>query len=247
MTRRKEQNSGGDIISSLKSRLADAREDEVFSRQEIAALLSAYAALEKRLNRIIKISDKYQFESREIKEKFEREAKIDYLTGLVNRREMYRLLQAEIARVSRHGGRLAVIMFDYDNFKGINDSHGHEAGDLILQHGSSLLHQILRQEDTCGRWGGEEFIIIQPGTSKSGLLRSAERLRLVFEQHPFQYKESKITATISLGVAVHQPGESAQELLFRADESLYDAKKQGRNKVGPCSDAACGKNTAGQA
>ncbi len=70
MTRRKEQNSGGDIISSLKSRLADAREDEVFSRQEIAALLSAYAALEKRLNRIIKISDKYQFESREIKEKF---------------------------------------------------------------------------------------------------------------------------------------------------------------------------------
>ncbi len=201
-------------------------------RGDLHRLLEKYILLEKRQRRIARISDKYQYEIKEIKEKFERESKIDYLTGLANRREMYRVMQAEIARVSRYGGNLSLIMFDYDNFKSINDTHGHEAGDMILQHGTSLLLEVLRQEDTLGRWGGEEFMLIQPGNSREGVVHSAERLRLIIEQHPLQYKTVTIGATISLGIAMYHPGESLDDLVSRVDSSLYHAKRQGKNQVG---------------
>ncbi len=202
-------------------------------RGDLLRLLEKYILLEKRQRRIARISDKYQFEIKEIKEKFEREARIDYLTGLANRREMYRVMQAEIARVGRHGGCLSLIMFDYDNFKSINDTHGHEAGDLILQHGARLLLEVLRQEDTCARWGGEEFMLIQPGSSRDGVLKSAERLRLIIEQHPLPYKGVRIDTAISLGVALYKEGESLNDFIFRVDSSLYSAKKNGKNQVGP--------------
>ncbi len=207
--------------------------DDTPLRGDLLRLLEKYILSEKRQRRIARISDKYHSEIREIKEKFEREARIDYLTGLANRREMYRVMQAEIARTSRHGGNIALIMFDYDDFKSINDIYGHEAGDLTLQHGTQLLTEVLRQEDTCARWGGEEFMLIQPGNDREGVLRSAERLRMVIEQHPLQYKNIKIEATISIGVALHNPGESLNSFIYRVDSSLYGAKKQGKNRVGP--------------
>jgi len=202
-------------------------------RGDLLRLLEKYILLEKRQRRIVRISDKYHCEVKEIKEKFEHEARIDYLTGLANRREMYRVMHAEIARTKRHGGNISLIMFDYDNFKSINDAYGHEAGDLILQHGAQLLSKVLRQEDTCARWGGEEFMLIQPGNDRDGLLRSAERLRLTIEQHPLKYKGITIETTISVGVALYNSGESLNNLIFRVDSSLYGAKKSGKNQVGP--------------
>lgn len=221
------------VISHNMSILNNRHFNDTPLRGDLLRLLEKYILLEKRQRRIVHISDKYQFDIKEIKEKFEHEARIDYLTGLANRREMYRVLRAEIARINRQGGKLALIMFDYDNFKGINDTHGHQAGDRVLQHGTNLLSEVLRQEDTFARWGGEEFILIQPGNSKAGVLLSAERLRLIIEQHPVEYKGIKIETTISLGVAFYRPAESVDDLMFRVDESLNSAKKKGKNKVGP--------------
>jgi len=207
---------------------------------DLARLLEKYVLLERRMKRISRISDKYQAEFLEIKQLLEREARIDHLTGLANRREMYRILQAEIARISRQGGTLALIMFDFDNFKNINDTYGHEAGDLTLQHGARLVCGVLRQEDTCARWGGEEFMIVQPGNHREGALLSAERLRQAIESTPVLHNGAAIGTTVSLGVALHRPGDSLAEFIARADKSLYQAKDSGKNRVGPLEDMTLG-------
>lgn len=209
-------------------------------RNDLVRLLEKYVLLERRMKRITRISDKYQAEFLEIKQRLEREARIDHLTGLANRREMYRFLQAELARISRHGGTMALIMFDFDNFKSINDNYGHEAGDLTLQHGAQLVRGVLRQEDTCARWGGEEFMIAQPGNHRDGALLSAERLRQAFEANRILHNGMAIGVTVSLGVALHRPGDSLAEFIARADKSLYRAKETGKNRVGPLEDVTLG-------
>ncbi len=209
-------------------------------RDELVRLLERYVLLERRMKHITRISDKYQAESLEIRQQLEREARVDYLTGLANRREMYRVLQAEIARISRHGGALALIIFDFDNFKKINDTYGHEAGDLTLQHGARLVRDVLRQEDNCARWGGEEFLIAQPGNHREGVLLSAERLRRALEANPVLHGNLKIHVTVSLGVALYRPGDTLAECIARADASLYQAKESGRNSIGPLDDELLG-------
>jgi len=221
------------VISHYLSIISNKHFNETPLRADLLRLLEKYILLQRRQLRIARISDKYQAEVREIKEKFENEARIDHLTGLSNRRDMFRVMHAELARTNRHGGILSLIMFDFDDFKNINDIHGHEAGDLTLQHCACLLRDVLRCEDTVARWGGEEFMLIQPGASRDGVFRAAERLRLLIEQSPLDYKGTKIEPTISVGVALYRPGESLNELLYRVDSSLYGAKKQGKNQVGP--------------
>lgn len=229
------------VISQYIGIVNNRHFDNTPLRGDLLRLLEKYILLERRQRRIARISDMYQAEIKEIKEKAEREARVDYLTGLANRRDMYRVMDAEIARITRHGGTLGLIMFDFDDFKRINDVYGHEAGDLTLQHGARLLLDILRREDTCARWGGEEFMLIQPGGSREGVLCSAERLRSIIEQKPLRYKKRKIQTTVSLGVALYRPNEALSDLIYRVDASLYAAKKQGKNRVGPLDEEAAGK------
>ncbi len=221
------------VISHYLNIISNKHFNDTPLRADLLRLLEKYILLQRRQLRIARISDKYQAEVKEIKEKFEKEARIDHLTGLSNRRDMFRVMHAEIARINRRGGILSLIMFDFDDFKSINDMHGHEAGDLTLQYCACLLRDVLRCDDTAARWGGEEFMLIQSGTSRDGVFRSAERLRQLIEQSPLYYKGTKIEPTISLGVALYRPGEPLNELLHRVDSSLYGAKKQGKNQVGP--------------
>lgn len=229
------------VISQYIGIVNNRHFDKTPLRGDLLRLLEKYILLDRRQRRIARISDMYQADIKEIKEKAEREARVDYLTGLANRREIYRIMDAEIARIGRYGGTLGLIMFDFDDFKEVNDIYGHEAGDLTLQHIARLLLDVLRREDTCARWGGEEFMLIQPGSSREGVLRSAERLRLVVEQNPLRYKKRKIKMTVSLGVALYRPNEPLSNLIYRVDASLYAAKKQGKNSVGPLDDEAGGK------
>jgi diguanylate cyclase (GGDEF)-like protein len=185
------------------------------------------------MQRIVRISDKYQSELHEIREKFEQEAKLDYLTGLANRREMYRILETEIKRIDRYGGTFSLILFDFDQFKDTNDKYGHEVGDKILQKASILIQEKLRQQDVCARWGGEEFLVIQPEGSAEGVFHCAERLRKALVDNPLMYGSVKINISISLGIALYRKGESLEECLLRADKSLYAAKAGGRNRTGP--------------
>jgi diguanylate cyclase (GGDEF)-like protein len=155
------------------------------------------------------------------------EARIDSLTGLANRRALEEILAAEISRADRFAHQLAVVLLDLDRFKEINDSFGHAAGDVMLRAVSRLLTSLARQGDTVARWGGEEFVVVLPETDLAGAQRFAERLRRTIEAHAV----GEMKTSASCGVATMLPEDSVEELIGAADQALYQAKSNGRNRT----------------
>jgi diguanylate cyclase (GGDEF)-like protein len=155
------------------------------------------------------------------------EARIDSLTGLSNRRAVEEILAAEISRADRFAHQLAVVLLDLDHFKEINDSFGHAAGDVMLRAVSRLLTSLARQGDTVARWGGEEFVVVLPETDLAGAQRFAERLRRTIEAHAV----GEMHTSASCGVATMLPEDTVEELLGAADQALYQAKSNGRNRT----------------
>ena len=158
-------------------------------------------------------------------------ARIDELTGLYNRRGMKEQLQKEISRSTRTGRPFTVAMGDIDHFKNINDTYGHHCGDYVLAALSGLLKSTMRSHDLLSRWGGEEFLILLPDTDLEYGKIIAERLRQVIEQHYFEYEGKSIQLTMSFGIHAPKVTNEIEALIKEADESLYEAKKQGRNRV----------------
>ncbi|WP_161635984.1 sensor domain-containing diguanylate cyclase [Desulfonatronovibrio hydrogenovorans] len=160
-------------------------------------------------------------------------ATTDELTGLWNRRYFMQALNREMERAGRYDQRFSLLMLDIDHFKKINDQYGHAAGDQVLEHLAGILKASLRQVDVPGRLGGEEFAIILPQTDQDGAYRTAERLRTALEQALVIYDDKEeIKFTVSVGLAVHQPGVTDQDQLLKmADQALYRAKEQGRNQT----------------
>lgn len=155
-------------------------------------------------------------------------AKTDALTGIYNRLKLDELLKNEIERTRRYGRDLAISLLDIDHFKQINDRHGHLIGDQVLKDMVDLIANRLRKTDLFGRWGGEEFLIIFPETSLENAASLANELRQAIESHKFSIISS---LTASFGVSIYKPGETASSLLTRVDHALYEAKRNGRNKV----------------
>jgi diguanylate cyclase (GGDEF)-like protein len=155
------------------------------------------------------------------------EARIDALTGLANRRALEEILAAEISRAHRFAHQLAVVLLDLDRFKEINDSFGHGAGDVMLRAVSRLLTSLARQGDTVARWGGEEFVVVLPETDLVGAQRFAERLRRTIEAHSV----GDMKTSASCGVATMLPEDNVDALLGAADQALYQAKSNGRNRT----------------
>ena len=155
------------------------------------------------------------------------EARIDALTGLANRRALEEILAAEISRAQRFEHQLAVVLLDLDRFKEINDSFGHAAGDVMLREVSRLLTSLARQGDSVARWGGEEFVVALPETDLPGAIRFAERLRRTIETHSV----GEMQTSASCGVATMLPEDTVEALLGAADQALYQAKANGRNRT----------------
>jgi diguanylate cyclase (GGDEF)-like protein len=157
----------------------------------------------------------------------------DPLTGLYNRRYLLDLLPREVQRARRNGTRLAVIMVDVDHFKRINDSFGHQAGDLVLRALGALLKERIRATDTACRYGGEEFLLVLPEAALEGARRRAEAIREAVQALRLAKLEQPLgPITASLGVAVFPDhARDGDSLLRLADESLYEAKTAGRNRV----------------
>ncbi|HJQ75189.1 MAG TPA: GGDEF domain-containing protein [Gaiellaceae bacterium] len=155
------------------------------------------------------------------------EARIDALTGLANRRALEEILAAEISRAQRFAHQLAVVVLDLDRFKEINDSFGHGAGDVMLRAVSRLLTSLARQGDSVARWGGEEFVVVLPETDLAGAQRFAERLRRTIEAHAV----GEMRTSASCGVAPMLPEDTVEALLGAADQALYQAKSNGRNRT----------------
>jgi diguanylate cyclase (GGDEF)-like protein len=167
------------------------------------------------------------------------QALVDGLTGLANRRSCEDTLAAELSRAERYPAPLAVVLADLDDFKDVNDRFGHQAGDVVLREFAALLRENLRDIDLAGRWGGEEFLLLLPGTDLEGAARVAERVRQALHHRILLSVEGEpIPVTASFGVAEYPAADSAPALFAAADAALYEAKRQGKNRVSAASEHA---------
>jgi diguanylate cyclase (GGDEF)-like protein len=192
--------------------------DFSLEQRRIAASLVAHAAIaleNARLHRIVT-----------------RQALVDMLTGLANRRQCEDALAGELLRAERFGGSVAFVLADLDSFKSINDRFGHPVGDTVLGEFADTLRECVREIDVPARWGGEEFAIVLPGTDLEGASQLAERIRTALEQRTILAPDgTRIQVTVSLGVAAFPEGAGTENLVAAADGALYEAKRAGKNKV----------------
>jgi len=162
-------------------------------------------------------------------ETISRIARTDELTGLHNRRSFNENLTLAFSAARRHGHPLSLISIDLDHFKNVNDTFGHDVGDLVLKEFSVLLQEIVRIEDIASRWGGEEFIVLLPNTPSEAAAIMAERIRHTLEQQ--SSSASPLALTASFGVTQLNAEDDRDELIRRVDKALYTAKRNGRNRV----------------
>jgi diguanylate cyclase (GGDEF)-like protein/PAS domain S-box-containing protein len=172
-------------------------------------------------------------EHHKTREELERQAQLDYLTGLANRRHFLALAEMALAGAVRYGRALSVLMLDIDHFKAINDSQGHAVGDLVLQKLGEICRLNLRKMDLIGRWGGEEFAVLLPETDGQAAFEGSERLRQALAAGELALPSGRVLQfTVSIGLATLATDEASVETLIeRADQALYMAKREGRNRV----------------
>jgi diguanylate cyclase (GGDEF)-like protein len=164
---------------------------------------------------------------KQLNELLERRATTDMLTGTYNRLRFNEFLDRQISEVKRYPHPFALIMFDVDYFKKINDTYGHHAGDEVLRDLAKVLSANIRETDVFARWGGEEFMILSSYADMEHAARLAEKLRRAVEAHDF----GKAKVTCSFGVAQFDAQDTAESLVARVDKALYQAKAEGRNRV----------------
>lgn len=165
-------------------------------------------------------------------EKLEVQAMTDYLTTLYNRAAILKLGEAELKRARRHAYPVGVVMCDIDHFKIVNDTYGHDAGDVTLKTISDIIRSNIRLSDLVGRFGGEEFLLIIPDITQLNLLQLLNKIRLLIEEHTIQYGKHEIKVTLSFGVDLIGPDSyHLTDAIKSADEALYMAKANGRNRV----------------
>ena len=166
----------------------------------------------------------------EAKLKAENLSRFDALTGVLSRRAILDAIDDEVDRAKRNGHALTCLMLDLDHFKTINDTHGHQFGDIALHRVAQVVSELCRTNDRLGRYGGEEFLMILPDTRIDGAIRLAERVRLAVAETHLDRLEERIT--LSIGVSEWHPDErSSKTLIARADRALLEAKAAGRNHV----------------
>ncbi len=170
-------------------------------------------------------------EEKKLEAKLHAMATTDPLTGLKNRRNLMEIGEKEIKHAVRYKHDLSVLFFDIDHFKNINDSWGHSAGDKVLVETTQACTEQIRESDTMGRYGGEEFVIILPETSYSAAVNVAEKLRCSIAQRTISFEGRDINVTASFGVAAFNGDETLYELINRADQLCYKAKARGRDCV----------------
>lgn len=200
---------------TIQTEALQSRDEMLAARQEAQAAESRIHALESQLAEVSAL------------------ASHDQLTNSLNRRGLDDAFEREQARADRHGTSLSVAMLDIDDFKKLNDTHGHDAGDEALIHVVRIIKDTLRSMDIIGRFGGEEFVVILPDTPLHEGLAVISRLQKELTKRIFMYDNQKLFITFSAGVATREPNENLQETIKRADAAMYKAKKFGKNRVMP--------------
>jgi diguanylate cyclase len=197
----------------VQSEALKARDKMVLARQEV----------QDAENRIHTLEAKLQHLSELVRE--------DQLTGSLNRRGLDDVFERETARSDRRGTPLCIAILDLDDFKKLNDTYGHIAGDAALKHLVKIVKDTLRSMDVIARFGGEEFLILMPETSVEAAASTMTRLQRELTKHFFLHDNEKVLITFSAGVALRRPNEEQTELVKRADKAMYTAKQTGKNRV----------------
>jgi len=205
-----------------------------FNKTEVIARVKNHIELKKSKEKIEQYALELERKNQELQqllEKVEQVAMTDFLTGIPNRRFAINIMNEELSRISRSGDSFSLLMVDVDNFKNINDFYGHECGDYVLKHLATLIQSVLRRHDMVARWGGEEFLIMLPGTEINNAKITAEKTISHVRAQVFNYKGKLFNITITVGVAQNQAGDNLDNIIKRADEAMYLGKKSGKNCV----------------
>lgn len=228
------------IKEKLKSININSTNIETLSKIQIE-LINAASSIEKEMN---SVSDKLQSGKTKVQEledkinsleielkQTKNESMRDYLTGLLSRKVFFEELKKIDSSFERMGVQYAVIFFDIDNFKSINDTFGHEGGDVVLSTFGKILNKSIRDLDIVGRYGGEEFIALIHFKETKELLLFLKRIKSIVTENSFVYKDKQVKVTFSAGVTIRSSYKNYDEAISRADKLLYEAKKTGRNKI----------------
>lgn len=157
-------------------------------------------------------------------------SRVDGMTGLSNRRDIMEKIDREATRSLRHQNTFTVLLINVDDFKKVNDTYGYNAGDDVLVEIARVLRGCVRNEDICGRWGGEEFLMLLPETSAEASLAVANKVLESISMTEFKANKPGIRITVSIGICEHDPAKSAQECISGANKALASAKQGGKNR-----------------
>ena len=185
----------------------------------------------RQLEKVARISDRYQNMMRDLNEALREASTHDALTGLGNRRLLVDRLKKEAERFIRYQRPFSIAMLDVDHFKSINERYGHEVGDGALIELARVLDAEIRDSDLCGRWGGEEFLILLPETGTPEATLVMERVRSAVERLTIRVQDESVGMTVSIGIAQHSPNNSYSDTISQADHALLEAKRGGRNQL----------------
>lgn len=168
---------------------------------------------------------------RRYQRRLEQMAMTDKLTGATNRHVFQAVFSHVTGSAKRRNEPVALICIDIDHFKEVNDTHGHQAGDSVLRQFADIVRSNIRESDTFCRWGGDEFLVLMGGCTSESAGRAAEKIRAAIAGHPFYFEEHNHYISVSIGIAQYQRDESLESLIRRADNALYESKRQGRNRM----------------
>ena len=219
------------ILQWAEQVAGDASLQSEASYQHFLRLKDEYLSLLRRFTQVTRLSDSYHESLRELNASLSVAARRDHLTGLSNRRDMMEQLAGALSRASRHDEELSVLLIDIDAFKSINDSYGHHEGDAVLIEVARTIRNSLRDHDICGRWGGEEFLVIMPSTDGDAAGRVAQRLVDTVRSSGHTAHGQAVQVTVSVGVAALSRGLDLDSLVMQADAAMYRAKYDGRDRV----------------
>ncbi len=212
-------------LASIRAALEEKRRSEALIQEKLTEEMES---LNENLDRMKKEVNQVHAKRKAL----EKEVFIDPLSGVANRRALKDRLKNELYRFQRYGQFFSMLLFDIDQFKVINDRHGHWAGDRCIKEIIKRIRPILRETDLMGRWGGDEFLVIFAGTDVESAGAVAERLRKLIENTRFVYHKQEISLTVSIGVTETRASDATVEMVFtRVDKAMYQAKKKGRNMV----------------